>query len=1281
MIYITFDSNIWIYLLDDAWKEENPLDYLEHWIEEGLLTIVLPEVILEEWDRHRMPRKEERKKKLIEFFIMADEILPSSFIRDQRKPDNIERIIEDQFKRIETIIKSKSKVITCSAATKAKIIEWGLLKKAPLHKKTSVADAMIIFSFFEFAARNPGNDFIFTSANTEDFYEKSGGKKNIHGDLKPEFDQLGIKEYHTLTFMLQELKQRLPITIDLEVLKRNRIKKKASEIAYNPELIESLTTTKDAYLENIKLIDLILKTENPTTQHVVSLFGLTQSNESYKKYFFTNVDKPIWFTILRDRALFSPDQNPEKVNVENGVQIPMWDVLPYLEKISIGISEGKTPELIDELLKIITAVSKQPVDNYRTWAVFLRILKNIPNDKISLDLLSFVGVWLEGKFDDMLVTIGLCEGLLPKFLNDDPTITDINRAGVILDQLFEIHKRGLQEVDSDTGSYYSKVYLHFLKEEFIERQFTKKVAKYCNSEIILKIGKNIKKMLIDYPVGIISIVKDGEKEFEVKVEIKDKNLEMVVRSKGTEAWSETRIIENYDLMKQQELQQSIIDHLQHFDIKYKPQDDFNDIFNQVNHAINTDLHHTFGDNSISELGNRFTHGEKLLEVFALIFRDLIDDKAKVNPEEAKRLIQVICFDRDFGISFFKRIGLYVISQNWELMKNEFFEFVKDKDEELYFSSHRYNKDLYNLLHTNQKALSSEEKNIIKEIIDKGPQGEEKDFVSYWKLRWYSALRDTEPFAEVYLELSELEKISSDHYENLGKIRTRAGNISPITEDEILEMPGKELAKYIRAFKPENKWDGPSIDGLADAIGKAANKNPNKFADEIDEYDQCYYIYIYHILNSLKEAIRKDTIIDREKVLHFCLRYISSPNFYSEKLTIQNDGWKANSDWVVGSIANFITDCTQKVEHELGIEIDPTLKQIVFIMVSNLKPVKMRETVALDYVTYSFNSTAGKSLRALLDYALWRGRNFYSAEEVKWEPEIKELFELTIRKGLIDGYILQGLYYPLFYYLDKGWIVEQVNKHLAEAGPEWYAFVNGLVFSNSSLSKENYDILHPHYEKMLQTTLDKGTMTGLIRDVAAFYFYGYDDLKSDGLMKKIIDTAKPETVSELVAFIWQQEEYYKGLSDEPKVKFEGIIKDLWEYLLLKFENSSKKNEKEILNGIAHFVVFVPQLNAEYGDLLLRSVKLLSRRFLTYHFIEDLVALKNRSGDATTASYLAPALSLLNFSDYISDFETGSIIELVRFLYENGEKESANNFCNKISSTGNLFLKPLYDEFNS
>ena len=86
MIYLTFDSNIWIYSLDESWLIESQLDYLEPWIQNGLVKLLLPNIIISEWHKHEGKQGAERERKLNEFFAMAEEILPSAFYSEFKDP-------------------------------------------------------------------------------------------------------------------------------------------------------------------------------------------------------------------------------------------------------------------------------------------------------------------------------------------------------------------------------------------------------------------------------------------------------------------------------------------------------------------------------------------------------------------------------------------------------------------------------------------------------------------------------------------------------------------------------------------------------------------------------------------------------------------------------------------------------------------------------------------------------------------------------------------------------------------------------------------------------------------------------------------------------------------------------------------------------------------------------------------------------------------------------------------------------------------------------------------
>ena len=175
--------------------------------------------------------------------------------------------------------------------------------------------------------------------------------------------------------------------------------KKLASAVLNPQTLDNLTGLRDSYIENINLLDLIFKTKNPTKEQVLFALGLVNSDESYKQYFFKKVDSSAWYKILKEQGVFNPENNPSPIQVKEGFQIPFWEPLIYLEKISNQIKAGNEIEFADEIISVIKNVSEKPKDNYRTWYLLTKILSNLPNEKISKEILGFIPVWLKGSFD------------------------------------------------------------------------------------------------------------------------------------------------------------------------------------------------------------------------------------------------------------------------------------------------------------------------------------------------------------------------------------------------------------------------------------------------------------------------------------------------------------------------------------------------------------------------------------------------------------------------------------------------------------------------------------------------------------------------------------------------------------------------------------------------------------------------------------------------------------------------------------------------------------------
>ncbi|MHA1737429.1 MAG: PIN domain-containing protein [Candidatus Heimdallarchaeota archaeon] len=1291
MIYLTFDSDIWLNSLKESGNENNFIDSLEYWIENGFVKILLPENVINEWKRNRDKKKQTLVNDWKAFFNRAKKVFSADVVKQLMTPDNLNEMVEKQLERVETIFDNYAIKIPITNDYKLKAIELAEQKKAPFGQKNSVGDAYIFLSITDYISLNTLSNCVFVTNNYTDFSHKDDSSK-IHPDLEPEFTKLKIAYYIDLRKFFHDYASQLPDATEYRKLKALKEEdKKLASAVLNPQTLENLSGLRDSYIENINHLDLIVKTKNPTKEQVLFALGLVDSDESYKQYFFKKVESSVWFKILKERGIFNPENNPSPIQVKEGFQIPFWEPLIYLEKLSIQIKNGHELQLADEIIAIIISVSQKPIDNYRTWYLFIKILANLPKEKIPLATLEFIPTWLKGSFDTMIQSSELCKNLLPKFLSENPTADDIAKAELILKHLLSIERtEAVQQgaFSTEIESYRSRVYMHYLSDSLIDKKLTARIAANCSNQIITNLADNIKKLRFDFPKGISVSLKLKDNEYSIKVEIENENLNISIFEKNTpEKIIGAKQLLSFEYLSKEQTKDSFIKILKEFKIEYEESKDNEFNFEVLTNALTNGSCYSLSDDTISKLDDRYHHGEKVAEVFALIFRDLLNDKIEHNAGVGIALIKLFAFNNKYRLPFFRRVVLFVIGENWEAMNPVFWEMVKDNDPLHLFSNHSFDKDLYELLNKNQMLFVKEDIETIQKIIDLGPQNEKEDrdpkYIDYWQLRWYSALRNISPFKESYEKLSKSENLTNEHYENLGVVRTRVGSVSPFSAEEILQKSNEEIVNFMHGFKPKDRWEEPTIDGLSGALSKAIEDEPQKFSDEIELYKDVYYIYAYHIANGFREAWKNKRPFNWEKVLNFYKTYIVSEKFSSGQLSLSNDGWGATADWVTGAIGNLLTEGMQSDSNAFDLSLLPIAKDILKIIVPNLKAVEDFKQTNMDYPTYSLNSTAGKMLRTLLDYSLRRARTLNPEDKLpKWEDDIKGLLEETFKKGIIDGYILTGWYFQQFYFLDKDWIINKVKEYYKLEDKGWFAFLSGFAFGNPPFNKDIYQLFYPHYERAIKDNVQIESYYdhGVIRHIVAFYFWGFEDLKTEGLMLMLLNKGNHSNILELVNFVWRQESYLKSLNRGEVKKFETIIFNLWSFLASKYENAKEEEEQKVLAGLSNLLVFVHELNEEFTELVLKSSGITDKHFHSHYLIENLIKLKDRGKPNDTAKYVGVILNSIQFAPYFSTIDNKHIIDLIVFLYENGQMQIADEFCNKMAKQGHEFLKEIYNKYN-
>jgi len=141
----------------------------------------------------------------------------------------------------------------------------------------------------------------------------------------------------------------------------------------------------------------------------LELLDKIKNRTVYEDKFFEKKSETKWFSELKSRGYFNPNPHTKPQEKEkNYFFIPKWNVLPYLERISEQVNIPSNEKYIEELVEIIKEVSEyknsegQPIDNYRTWHSFVKILSNLPNNKIPDEIIDLIPIWLSSRFDTTL---------------------------------------------------------------------------------------------------------------------------------------------------------------------------------------------------------------------------------------------------------------------------------------------------------------------------------------------------------------------------------------------------------------------------------------------------------------------------------------------------------------------------------------------------------------------------------------------------------------------------------------------------------------------------------------------------------------------------------------------------------------------------------------------------------------------------------------------------------------------------------------------------------------
>jgi hypothetical protein len=224
------DTCVWLDLAKDP-RQIPVLGVVEEMVKLGMVTLIVPRIVLDEFQRNRERIAKESAKSLSAHFRLVKDAV-GKIGGDKRKMrvvlahlDDVDHKLPivggaaaDALDRIEKLL-TTSPIIEPCAAVKLRAAQRALEKKAPFHRdKNAMADAILIETYAKCIRDKTasGVRFAFVTHNKSDFSIEHGNHKLPHPDLASLFSRIKSLYFINLPEALRRVEPSLVTDIMLE---------------------------------------------------------------------------------------------------------------------------------------------------------------------------------------------------------------------------------------------------------------------------------------------------------------------------------------------------------------------------------------------------------------------------------------------------------------------------------------------------------------------------------------------------------------------------------------------------------------------------------------------------------------------------------------------------------------------------------------------------------------------------------------------------------------------------------------------------------------------------------------------------------------------------------------------------------------------------------------------------------------------------------------------------------------------------------------------------------
>ncbi|MGH7800441.1 MAG: hypothetical protein ACREOW_07395 [Thermodesulfobacteriota bacterium] len=644
-----------------------------------------------------------------------------------------------------------------------------------------------------------------------------------------------------------------------------------------------------------------------------------------------------------------------------------------------------------------------------------------------------------------------------------------------------------------------------------------------------------------------------------------------------------------------------------------------------------------------------------------------------NTEDIRQIVKDL-LNEDHPI--FKRIAIHAINFHYSELNDLFWNWKVNPLSETFLKH-----ELYELLKKNCSTFSNEQLDKVLEWIDSKDfhlkvdieKDRKERLEAYGKRGWLTALLklDNPKVKEKYEGYSKIDNVPVEHpgfysWTDSGWI----GDVSPISSEDLIKKTNSEIAEYLKSFEETGGWRQPSKEGLSAIFRKCVIENPEIISIDLEPFLNVQRIYQHSLIWGFLDAWNSNKNFDWKSLLNFIHNLLTLDEFWREEFSNQYN----YRHRIISMTADLIGDGTKDDNHAFDPSLLPKAEEILLILADKTES-DLQYT--LNFPTSVLNSNKGKVFSTMIKYSLRYARLYKKQEEHRWKEEIKSDFEKrlsTVYEPSVEFPLILGQYLPNLYYLDKKWVIKNINRILTKDNLErWKPAMDGYLFYSNLVYKELYDLLkeNNNYLKAIQTDFESQDITRrVVEHISVGYLEDWEDLEDkSSLIYKLIEHNKPDQISEVIAFFWMKRE---NVTEKIQLK----IKPLWRLI---FDNlSQKEDEKEyqnVLSDLSKWISLVDEIDDDILKWAKLSARYIEKRYNETFLLENLL----KHVENTPGKVGEIFIEMLSHGSY-PYYKQGDIETIVKTLYEKGEKEYADRICNMYGERGYLFLKDLYNKFN-